>query len=42
MRAYVCVYILSKAKSAKSGNDSILGFSFFNIHVIQNLLEMLM
>ena len=27
------------AKSADSGKDSILGFSFFNIHVIQNPKE---
>ena len=32
----MCVCVLSKAKWADGGNNSILGFSFFNIHVIQN------
>ena len=32
----IYIYILSKAKSADGGNHSILGFSFFNIHAIQN------
>ena len=32
---------LSNAKSANGGNDSIFGFSFYNIHVIQNPQESL-
>ena len=35
-------YILSKDKPADGENNSILGFSFFNIHVIQNPIESLM
>ena len=30
------IHILSNVKLADSWNDSNLGFSFFNIHVIQN------
>ena len=33
--------LLSKAKSAYGGNDSILGFYFFNIRVIKNPMESL-
>ena len=33
------MYILFKAKSADGKNDATLGFSFFNIHVIQNPTE---
>ena len=36
---YIYIYILSNAKSVDGGNDSILGFSFFNIHIIQNPKE---
>ena len=36
---YIYILILSRAKSAGGGNDSIFGFSFFNIHVIQNPKE---
>ena len=32
---YIYIFILSNAKSVDGGNNSILGFSFFNIHVIQ-------
>ena len=32
---YIYIYI-SNAKSGDSGNDSILGFSIHNIHVIKN------
>ena len=35
----VCVCVLSKAESANDGNHSIFGFSYFNIHVIQNPIE---
>ena len=31
--------MLSYAKSADGGNDSILGFYSFNIHIIQNPKE---
>ena len=33
---YIYIYILSNAKSADGGNDSIFGFSIYNIHVTQN------
>ena len=33
------IYILSNAKLTDGRNDSIIGFSFFNIHVIQNSKE---
>ena len=36
---YMPILILSNAKSTNSGNDSILGFSFYNIHVIQHPKE---
>ena len=35
----VCVCVLSNAKSADGGNNSIFGFSFYNIPVIQNPKE---
>ena len=31
---YVSIHIISNAKSGDGGNDSILGFSFFYIHLI--------
>ena len=36
---YIYIYILSNAKSADGRNDSVFGFSFYNIHVIQNPKE---
>ena len=36
---YIYILILSNAKSADGGNNSIFRFSIYNIHVIQNLKE---
>ena len=35
-RIKLALYILSNAKSVNGGNNSIFGFSTYNIHVIQN------
>ena len=40
VRVCVCVCVLFNAKSVDGGNDSILRFSFYNIHVIQHLREL--
>ena len=39
---YIYILILSNAKSINGGHDFILGFPFFNMNVIQNLIERLM
>ena len=36
---YIYIYILSNAKSSRGWNDSIFGFSFYNIYAIQNPKE---